>query len=196
MSELAASAGVAPPTATRMLDALVRDGLVERTPCEHDRRVVRVALTAAGRDAVDAAAARVAARRARVRDHLTPAEQEQAAALLRRLADDRRGRSCDARDDGYLLPRRQTLIAIVGVLLGMLLAALNQTIVATALPVIVADLGGVEHYSWVFTAYMLAATVTTPIYGRLSDVHGRRLFFICGIVLFMAGGSSARPRSR
>ena len=90
--------------------------------------------------------------------------------------------------DGYLLPRRQTLIAIVGVLLGMLLAALNQTIVATALPVIVADLGGVEHYSWVFAAYMLAATVTTPIYGRLSDVHGRRLFFIVGIVLFVAGG--------
>ncbi len=90
--------------------------------------------------------------------------------------------------DGYLLPRRQTLIAIVGVLLGMLLAALNQTIVATALPVMVADLGGVAHYSWVFTAYMLAATVTTPIYGRLSDVYGRRLFFICGIVLFVAGG--------
>ena len=79
---------------------------------------------------------------------------------------------------GYLLPCRQTLIAIVGVLLGMLLAALNQTIVATALPVIVADLGGVERYSWVFTAHMLAATVTTPINGRLSDVHGRRLFFI------------------
>ena len=79
----------------------------------------------------------------------------------------------------------------------MLLAALNQTIVATALPVIVADLGGVEHYSWVFTAYMLAATVTTPIYGRLSDVHGRRLFFIrrhrrCS----WPAGSSARPRSR
>jgi EmrB/QacA subfamily drug resistance transporter len=92
------------------------------------------------------------------------------------------------RADGYLLPRRQTLVAIIGVLLGMLLAALNQTIIATALPVIVADLGGVEHYSWVFTAYMLAATVTTPIYGRLSDVHGRRLFFITGIVLFMAGG--------
>jgi EmrB/QacA subfamily drug resistance transporter len=90
--------------------------------------------------------------------------------------------------DGYLLPRRQTLIAIVGVLMGMLLAALNQTIVATALPVIVADLGGVEHYSWVFSAYMLAATVTTPIYGRLSDVYGRRPFFIAGILLFMTGG--------
>jgi DNA-binding MarR family transcriptional regulator len=84
--DLAAAAGVAPPTATRMLDALVRDGIVERTPAEHDRRVVLVSLTAAGRDAFDAAAERVAAGRARVRDHLTPAEQEQAAALLRRLA--------------------------------------------------------------------------------------------------------------
>ena len=54
----------------------------------------------------------------------------------------------------------------------MLLAVLNQTIVATALPRIVADLGGLEHYSWVFSAYMLAATVTVPIYGRLSDIHG------------------------
>ena len=86
VSDLAASAGVAPPTATRMLDALVRDGLAERTPAEHDRRVVLVSLTAAGHDAVHAAAERVAASRARVRDHLTPAEQEQAAALLRRLA--------------------------------------------------------------------------------------------------------------
>ena len=93
-----------------------------------------------------------------------------------------------AATNGYLLPRRQTFVAIVGVLLGMLLAALNQTIVATALPVMVADLGGVAHYSWVFSAYMLAATVTTPIYGRLSDVHGRRPFLIAGILLFMAGG--------
>jgi MarR family transcriptional regulator, organic hydroperoxide resistance regulator len=86
VSELAASAGVAPPTATRMLDALVREGVVERTPCTDDRRVVRVALTDGGRDAVATAAAQVAERRARVRDHLSPDEQEQAAALLRRLA--------------------------------------------------------------------------------------------------------------
>ena len=86
VSELAASAGVAPPTATRMLDGLVRDGIAERTPCEKDRRVVHIALTDTGRDAVDAAAERVGAGRARVRDRLSPAEQEQAAALLRRLA--------------------------------------------------------------------------------------------------------------
>lgn len=92
-----------------------------------------------------------------------------------------------SRRDGYLLSRRATLAAMAGLLLGMLLAALNQTIVSTALPVIVADLGGVAHYSWVFTAYMLAATVTTPIYGRLSDIYGRRRFFAAGIVIFMAG---------
>ena len=86
VSELAASAGVAPPTATRMLDALVRDGLAERTPCRDDRRVVHIGLTEAGRGAVAEAAERVAAARARVREQLTPDEQEQAAALLRRLA--------------------------------------------------------------------------------------------------------------
>jgi len=86
VSELAASAGVASPTATRMLDGLVRDGMAVRTPCERDRRVVLVSLTGAGREAVRDAARRVAAGRARVRDHLTPAEQQQAAVLLRRLA--------------------------------------------------------------------------------------------------------------
>lgn len=84
---------------------------------------------------------------------------------------------------GYLLSQRATVAAFAGVLLGMLLAALNQTIVATALPQIVEDLGGIAHYSWVFSAYMLASTVTVPIYGRLSDVYGRRPFFAAGIVI-------------
>jgi EmrB/QacA subfamily drug resistance transporter len=88
---------------------------------------------------------------------------------------------------GYLLPHRATVAAIAGVLLGMLLAALNQTIVATALPRITEDLGGLNHYSWVFSAYMLAATVSGPIYGRLSDAYGRRPFFVAGVLFFMAG---------
>jgi EmrB/QacA subfamily drug resistance transporter len=88
---------------------------------------------------------------------------------------------------GYLLPHRATVAAIGGVLLGMLLAILNQTIVATALPRVAQDLGGLASYSWVFSAYMLAATVTVPIYGRLSDAYGRRPFFVAGILFFMAG---------
>src|SRR5215210_4601656 len=82
---------------------------------------------------------------------------------------------------------RQTVLAFAGVMLGMLVAVLNQTIIATALPTIVADLGGVEHYSWIFSAYMLGSTVTVPIYGRLSDTYGRRIFFAIGLVTFMAG---------
>jgi len=88
---------------------------------------------------------------------------------------------------GYLLPMRQTVLAFAGVMLAMLVAILNQTIVATALPTIVEDLGGVEHYSWVFSAYMLGSTVTVPVYGRLSDIYGRRLFFAFGLIVFMTG---------
>jgi EmrB/QacA subfamily drug resistance transporter len=91
------------------------------------------------------------------------------------------------RADGYLLSRRDTRIALTGVLLGMLLAALNQTILATAMPRIVADVGGAAHYSWVFSGYMLAVAVTTPIYGRLSDIYGRRPFLVAGICLFLVG---------
>ena len=85
VSELAVSAGVAPPTATRMLDVLVRDGIARRGTAVHDRRAVMITLTPAGREAVETAAERVAAARARIRDSLTPEEQEQAARLFRRL---------------------------------------------------------------------------------------------------------------
>jgi EmrB/QacA subfamily drug resistance transporter len=87
----------------------------------------------------------------------------------------------------YPLGRRRTLIVFFGLMLGMLLAALDQTIVSTALPRIVRDLGGFQHYSWVFSAYMLGATVTVPLYGKLSDIYGRRPFFLLGIMLFSTG---------
>jgi EmrB/QacA subfamily drug resistance transporter len=89
---------------------------------------------------------------------------------------------------GYLLSRGDTLLVFGGLMLGLLLSALNQTIVATALPAIVEDLGGLQQYSWVFSAYMLLSTVTVPVFGRLSDIHGRRPYFVLGLVLFMAGG--------
>jgi DNA-binding MarR family transcriptional regulator len=83
---LAEAAGVAPPTATRMLDGLDRDGLVTRTPSATDRRCVTVDLTPAGREALERTEAAIVAGRARIADSLTEAEREQAAALLRRLA--------------------------------------------------------------------------------------------------------------
>src|SRR4051794_610397 len=72
-------------------------------------------------------------------------------------------------------------------MLTLLLAALDQTIVATALPRIVSDLGGITQYSWVFTAYMLTSTVTVPLYGKLGDVYGRKNLFLISIVVFLLG---------
>src|SRR2546429_6834995 len=87
---------------------------------------------------------------------------------------------------------RQRLVSIlIGVILGMLLAALDQTIVGTALPHIVANLGGLDHYAWVVTAYLLASTVSIPIWGKLSDIYGRRTFFILGMVIFLIGSALA-----
>lgn len=87
--------------------------------------------------------------------------------------------------------RARLVSILVGVMLGMLLASLDQTIVGTALPRVVADLGGLEHYAWVVTAYLLASTVTVPIYGKLSDIYGRRVFFIGGMVIFLIGSALA-----
>jgi EmrB/QacA subfamily drug resistance transporter len=76
-----------------------------------------------------------------------------------------------------------------GLLLAMLLASLDQTIVATALPTIVEDLGGVDQLSWVVTAYLLGATVTMPLWGRASDLYGRKPLFVAAIVVFLAGST-------
>ncbi|MFP5347757.1 MAG: MDR family MFS transporter [Actinomycetes bacterium] len=74
-----------------------------------------------------------------------------------------------------------------GLMLGMLVAAVSQTIVSPAMPIIVAELGGIEHYSWIATAAMLVSAVIVPIVGKLSDLYGRRGFYIAGLVVFMAG---------
>lgn len=85
------------------------------------------------------------------------------------------------------LTHRQVLVIFSGLMLGMLLAALDQTIVATALPTIVGELGGLDHLAWVVTAYMLATTVSTPLYGKLGDLLGRKRVFQVAIVIFLVG---------
>jgi EmrB/QacA subfamily drug resistance transporter len=85
------------------------------------------------------------------------------------------------------LPRRQVFIVFSGLMLGLLLAAIDQTIVATALPTIVGDLGGLDHIAWVVTAYLLAETVATPLFGKLGDLYGRKRLFQAAIVIFLAG---------
>ena len=85
------------------------------------------------------------------------------------------------------LGRRRILIIIGALMCGMLLAALDQTIVATALPTIVGDLKGSSHIAWVVTAYLLATTVSTPLWGKLGDMYGRKVFFQAAIVIFLIG---------
>jgi EmrB/QacA subfamily drug resistance transporter len=88
-----------------------------------------------------------------------------------------------------VLGHRQILIAFSGLVLAMLLAALDSTIVSTALPTIVSELGGLEHLAWVVTVYLLAQTIVTPIYGKLGDLYGRKIVLQSAIVLFLVGSA-------
>ncbi|MET7960349.1 MDR family MFS transporter [Micromonospora zamorensis] len=86
-----------------------------------------------------------------------------------------------------VLNRQQIRLLMFGLMTGMLLAALDQTIVGTALPTIVGELGGINHYSWVVTAYLLASTASTPLYGKMADLYGRRPVFLFSIGTFLVG---------
>ena len=88
---------------------------------------------------------------------------------------------------GYRFSIGRVLTIYAGLMVALLLAALDQTIVATALPRVVSDLGGLGSYSWVFTAYVLAAAVTVPLYGKLGDIYGRRRLYIVAISIFLFG---------
>jgi EmrB/QacA subfamily drug resistance transporter len=89
------------------------------------------------------------------------------------------------------MSHRQIQVVLSGLMLGMLLAALDQTIVSTALPRITSDLGGQEHLAWVVTAYLLTSTASTPLYGKISDLLGRKIVFQFAIVVFLVGSALA-----
>jgi EmrB/QacA subfamily drug resistance transporter len=82
---------------------------------------------------------------------------------------------------------RRRWAVTAGVLTGTFLAALEATVVSTAMPTVIASLGGLSHYSWVFSAYLITSTVTVPVWGKLSDLYGRRLFYQLGIGIFLVG---------
>src|SRR5881398_4252670 len=99
------------------------------------------------------------------------------------------GMSAEQREEG--LTGRALTTVFVALMLGMFLAALDQTIVSAALPTIVGDLGGLNHLSWVVTSYLLASTVWTPLYGKLGDMVGRKPVFLAAILIFLAGSMLA-----
>lgn len=85
------------------------------------------------------------------------------------------------------LSRRQIVLTMVGVMLAMFLGSLDQTVVGTAMPRIIADLGGFAHYTWITTAYLVTSTVVLPIMGKLTDMYGRKYFYIAGLGIFILG---------
>ncbi len=85
------------------------------------------------------------------------------------------------------MSRNRILLVTAGIMLSLFLASMESTVVATAMPTIVGQLGGLEHYSWVFSAYMLTSTTTVPLYGKLSDLYGRRKLYVAAMALFLLG---------
>lgn len=87
------------------------------------------------------------------------------------------------------ISQARRILVTIGIMIGMFLAALDATAVSTAMPTVVSSLGGISIYSWVFSAYILTSTVTLPLWGKLSDIYGRRIFYILGIALFLLGSA-------
>ena len=85
------------------------------------------------------------------------------------------------------MSRNRIILVTIGIMLSLFLASMESTVVATAMPTIVGQLGGLEHYSWVFSAFMLASTTTVPLYGKLSDLYGRRNIYLAAMTLFLIG---------
>jgi MFS family permease len=102
--------------------------------------------------------------------------------------------SCPSSHPSSALTQHEIRIIVLCVLLATLIAALDQTIVSTALPTIGRALGDVQQLTWVVTAYLLAGTVVTPIYGKLSDLYGRRSTLLIAVGVFVAGSMHARCR--
>ncbi|MBI4886793.1 MAG: MFS transporter [Acidobacteria bacterium] len=96
-----------------------------------------------------------------------------------------------ASDSGSAISLRRRRAITAGLLLGMSLGALEATVVGTAMPTVIATLGGLAHYSWVFSAYLLTSTASVPIWGRLSDLYGRRRMYLTGIAVFLIGSMAS-----
>lgn len=85
------------------------------------------------------------------------------------------------------MSRNRIIMVTVGIMLSLFLASMESTVIATAMPTIVSQMGGLEHYSWVFSAYMLTSTTTVPLYGKISDLYGRRKLYLVAMALFLLG---------
>jgi MFS family permease len=102
-------------------------------------------------------------------------------------SQDKKVSNQDSKENTGQLTHKEIMVVLGGLMTGLLLAALDQTIVSTALKNIVEDFNGLNHYTWVVTAYLLTSTASTPLYGKISDLYGRRPVFQFAIITFLIG---------
>ena len=213
VGEIGRRLGISEPAASLLVGKLEERGLATRTRDEQDRRRILVAATPA---AEELAGRLREGREELVQDWLAALTDDELAGLLlgfrglQRVVQEPQvegGVPCLSRCStpppptpprprqpprqpwGLSLSRRRIIAVMAAVMMAMLLSAVDQTVVGTALPRIIADLNGLQHYAWVGTAYLLASTASMPIWGKLSDAFGRKRFFILGMVLFVIGSA-------
>lgn len=90
---------------------------------------------------------------------------------------------------GLVVEKKQKVLILLGVMFVMFLSSMDMTVVSTAMPTIIRELNGMEYYSWIFTVYTLASTMVIPVFGKLSDIYGRKIFFILGVTVFLLGSA-------
>src|SRR5215213_8827293 len=170
-----------PSTVSRHVASLVERGLVQRVADESDGRASRLHVRDfAGRP-----------RRLYSRRHRPPRpdERDPMSQSTRTTAADRRGARATAAapDASGVFTHRQIVTILAGLMLGMFLAALDQTVVSTAIRTIADDLQGYDLQAWATTAFLITSTIATPLYGKLSDLYGRRPFYLFAIAVFVLG---------
>ena len=195
LCSLAQVLGLDASTVSRHARQLEDRGLLERTGDPDDGRASRVTVSQKGASCLAQGFETRRLMISQALDGWTDAERDTLRALLHRLVE-RLMTDQDARrtgdppmtpDTNGYLSHKQILVVMGGLMTGMFLAALDQSIVGTALPRITSELGGLDKLSWVVTAYMLTATASTPLWGKISDLYGRRLLFQIAIVTFVVG---------
>ena len=204
LCDLAERLGIDSPAVTRKVQQLEHLGLVARSPDPVDGRASRLLSTDEGRRSIERL---LEARRLWLEEQLSdwprptagnspvscsssppPSKTTSRSAMVTELEKPHVGAAVD--DDEISPAEHRRILVILGALMmGMFLATLDQTIVSTALPTIAGDLHGLNHLTWVVTSYLLTSTISTPLWGKLGDLFGRKKLFQLSIVIFLVGSA-------
>ena len=187
VKKVAQCLGVSLSAITQLTDPLVEAGLVKRLVDDQDRRIARLSLSGKGDRKLKQVRKKLFEGTRSIMQDLSDAELKSLETIFNKMLADAKTQ----KEQNWMinLPMRQKITIMLAVMSGMMLAALDQTIVATALPRIVTELHGLKDLSWVVTVYLLTSTISFPISGKLSDIYGRKKLFLAGIAVFVVGSA-------